>query len=142
MASDKALYWIAVVVLALGFSNSLVNAHPDWAQAVAEQPLMLADAACSRLTNLATVADLMFGHSQVDVARTQAVMARVQGRLASAQARIASRQAQMARTEAQQVRTFTMERMNRMVVICPRQNRETAAPDAPAVQVDDSNDTN
>ena len=142
MASDKALYWMAVIVLTMGMCNSFVNAHPDWAQAVAERPLMLAAAACSRLTNLATVADLMFGRSQTGIARSQVAMARVQGRLASVQARIASRQAQMARVEAQQVRTFTMERMNRTVVICPQQNKETVAPDAPVIQVDDSDDTN
>src|SRR5437868_12390391 len=100
MASDKALYWIAVIVMALGLGNSFINAHPGWAQAVAERPLMLADAAYSRLSSMASVADLMFGRSQVGVARTQVAVARVQGRLASVQARIASRQAEMARMEA------------------------------------------
>jgi hypothetical protein len=136
MASDKALYWIAVIVMALGLGNSFVAAHPEWAQTVAERPLMLADAACSRISNLASVADLMFGRSQVGVARTQVAMARVQGRLAAVQARIASRQAEMARLEAQKGRTITLERMNRVITICPPHDNET---DAPAIQIDDSN---
>ena len=142
MASDKALYWIAAIVMALGLGNSFVNDHPDWAQAVAERPLIVADAACSRLTNLATVADLMFGGSQTGIARTQVAMARVQNRLASVQARIASRQAEMARMEAQRVRTITIERINRNPVICPRQTMDADAPDAPVIQIEDTDNTN
>ena len=142
MASDKALYWIAVVVMALGLGNSFVNDHPDWAQAVAERPLVLADAACSRLSSMASVVDLMFGPSQVGVARTQVAMARVQGRLASVQSRIASRQAEMARMEAQRARAFTVERMNRTFVTCPTHDNGTDAPDDPVIQIDNTDDTN
>ena len=120
MISDKAIYWIATVVLALGVGNSLSTAHPDWAQAASERPLMLADAACNRLANLATLADLMFGRSQVGIDRTQVAVARVQSRLASVQARLASREARIARIQQERVLTFTRERMNRMVVDCPK----------------------
>ena len=139
MASDKALYWIAVIVMALGLGNSFVNDHPDWTRAAAGRPMVLADAACSRLSSMASVVDLMFGRSQEGVARTQVAMARVQGRLASVQARVASRKAEMARLEAQRVRTITIERINRTAVICAPQNTDTDAPDAaPAIQIDDT----
>jgi hypothetical protein len=141
MASDKALYWMAVIVITLGLGNSFATAHPEWVQAVAERPLVLADATCSRISNLASVANLMFGRSQVGVARTQVAVDRVQSRLASVQARIASRQAEMASQQAQRVRTITIERINRTALICPPKDTDRDAPDAPVIQIDDS-DTN
>ena len=141
MVSDKALYWMAVIVMALGLGNSFVNAHPEWAQSVAERPVMLADRVSSRATSLVSLAEMMFGRSEVGVARTQTAMARVQCRLASAQSRVAARQAQIARIQAERVRSFTRAQVDRVVVICTPQDQDTEqnAPDAPVVPNDDPN---
>ena len=139
MASDKALYWIAVIVMALGLGNSFVNAHPDWAQNLSERPLMVADSITERATGVASIAEKLFGTSEDGVARTQARLASVQCRLAAVQTRMASRQARIERVQAERVRNIVREQVARVTVICPGQDSVPRVADLPELPDEDVN---
>jgi hypothetical protein len=55
MASEKAMYWVAVCVLALGVANGLVSEHAGWTDRLADRSLSLLDRASETATRYAGV---------------------------------------------------------------------------------------
>jgi hypothetical protein len=118
MATDKALYWIAICVMAMGIGQSFFNRHPDFTRNLGQRAMVLADSVSGRTQG-------QLGHAQVFVAgtrarfdRSQAVAERVQSRLACVQARIAERQAAIASSQALRSR-IAAENMRKIVVAVP-----------------------
>ena len=120
MASDRALYAVAVGVLALGLGNSLVNTQPDWLRSLADRSVSVAEQVSGRAEGYLGMAQVMFGRSESGFGRAQAALGRMQSRLGSMQAQLGRRQAEMARVQSEQVRMVTMQTVRRIKVTCPR----------------------
>ena len=72
MASDRALYLMAVGVLALGLGNSLANHQPDWLRNLADHSISTAQQVSGRAQGYLGMAQFMFGRSDAGFGRTQA----------------------------------------------------------------------
>jgi hypothetical protein len=115
MASEKACYWLALAILAMGMSGKFANRTGDWARGVFQVPLQRAELIADRVANHLDVATMRLDrHSetasvvvQVKAAQTQARIAyvnaamdrRAAARLKAAMARL---NAKMARLQARQ----------------------------------------
>jgi hypothetical protein len=118
MASEKAMYWAAVAVLAFGVTNGFLNDHAEWADHLADRSIAMMAPVFETAMRFATLADVALGdngsgHAQMALVRTQA-------RLACAQSAWARRQAGMARLQAARIRMRLIEQGHGTVVVCPR----------------------
>jgi len=138
MVSDKAMYWMAVGVLALVAGNSLMTRHGDWVSCLGGESLHAAQRVTDRVMAMVRPGGTLFDGTNDRFARSELAVARVQTRIASVQARVATRQAELARMEAEKVRTFDFNMVNRTVK-CPRQ---AVRVEVPEVQVEVSDDLN
>ena len=121
MVSDKALYTVAVVVLALGLSSSITN-RPDWIQRLDERSQSLAMQVLDRAQRYVAMSDQFLGRSDARFERTEAAIIGAQTRLAAAQTAIVR----------SQVRMVTTEKMNQAVIRCSTNETEEAdATDTP-----------
>jgi hypothetical protein len=106
MASEKAMYWVAVAVLALAGTNGFVNDHPEWVGHLADRAIAMMEQASATATRYATLADITLGND--GSGRTQIAVSRAQVRLACVQGSLAGRQAEMARLGAKRIRVQVM----------------------------------
>jgi hypothetical protein len=120
MASDRALYLVAVGVLALGLGNSLANHQPNWLRGLADHSISTAQQVSGRAQGYLGMAQFMFGRSEAGFGRTQALLGTVQAHLGEMQANLARHQAEMARMQAENIRVVTLEQMREVRVACPR----------------------
>lgn len=103
MAIDKATYWLAVGVLALGLNSTFQNQEVQWAQNVAGQARLTAEGLAQRGLGYLVMAEVMFGANPAGSPRLQAALARLQVKTAEAQAALASREASRELRDAQRV---------------------------------------
>lgn len=103
MAIEKATYWLAVGVLALGLNSTFQNQEAQWAHNLADQARRSAVDLAQRGMGYLAMAEVMLGSTPAQSSRLQAALARVQVETAQAQAAIASREASRALREAQRV---------------------------------------
>ena len=103
MAIDKATYWLAVGVLALGLNSTFQSQEVQWAQHVVGQARLTAEGLAQRGLGYMVMAEVMFGANPAESPRLQAALARLQVKTAEAQAALASRQASRELLEAQGV---------------------------------------
>ena len=98
MASEKAIYWTAVAVLALAGANGLVNQYRGWAGRVAEESIAMAEQASGLAASYANLGSQ--DHNRGDLsglANTRVQMACLQSTLARHRAEIVRAQVQMMR---------------------------------------------
>jgi hypothetical protein len=133
MASDKGLYWIALGVLALGLSNSLVNQHTGCFRSLAARAAATAQSLSAKAMDCMAMADALLGRSQATVARTQAAVDRAQVRMAFVQTAVARRQADVVRAANESVEAIARERANRTIVRCPKKTVTVEIPQPPAI---------
>jgi hypothetical protein len=109
MASEKAIYWLALGVLALGLNGTYQQGEARWVNRLAERSVQIAEHTAQRGLNLVSMLDVMLGRDPSDVARLQAALAQLEARQAEssamAQAEIAGAQRQLGRMN------FEMRRM-------------------------------
>lgn len=133
MASEKTLYWVAVVVMAISVGNHFANKYDSGC---------LTSRAMATVQRLSSEAGHFLAMGQVAFGATprfttpQVAVARVQSGFASMQADIARQQAACARLEAEHARMIALEQMRNMRVICPRQRLNVVAPQVPAISRD------
>jgi len=124
MASEKALYTVAVAVLALGLGNSLANSNPDWLRNLSDRSVATAERLSGRAEQYLAMAQVMLGQSESNVGRTQATLGRMQAHLGEVQANLARHQVEMvrvqARVQAEDMRAMTLQQMHQIRVACPR----------------------
>jgi hypothetical protein len=132
MGSEKALYWMAVGVLALFVSNNFAARHQGEFRCLASRSLAAVEEFSGHTTRFMATAEMMLGRGESRFARTQTTLARAQARLASVQATIICREAAFARFPAQHDRIAAMQEW-RSAVVCPRQNLRIAIPRMPAI---------
>ena len=124
MASEKALYTVAVVVLALGLGNSLVDNNPDWLRNLSDRSVATAQRLTGRAEQYLAMAQIMVGRGESNVGSTQASLGQLQARLGEVQANLARHQVEMvrvqARVQAEDMRVMTLQQVRQIRIACPR----------------------
>lgn len=138
MASEKALYWMAVGLVALVAGNHFVARFDG--QRLADRSMVVWERLSGQSGHLFST---MLDTADSRCARSEAAMARAQARIASAQMSMARQDAACARLQAEKARLMAMEHMQEMSfrVVVP-QNFRVEIPEitAPQVRVVSSND--
>jgi hypothetical protein len=114
MKSEKAWYWVAVGVLALGLSNSLADREIGWARGLVDRFQAAEDqlvaSASDQTSHFLDVASRLCGRNDLQTARVQLTLARVQTRVACIRTTLAERQEAMARQEEERARAVSTDR--------------------------------
>ena len=130
MASEKAVYWVAVAVMAISLSNHFANKYESGC--VAERAISTVQRLSAEAGHFLAMGQVAFGAAPRFTTPGVAV-ARVQGRFASMQAGIARQQAACARLQAQQARLMALQEMQHIRVFCPRQHIAVEIPQVLAI---------
>jgi len=158
MASEKAMYWMAVCVLALGVANGLVSEPTEWADRLADGSLSLLDRASETATRYAGVVAMRLDGDNLNLgnldlrnlnlsdrdggnrllARAEISAVRAQARLACVEGTVARRQGEMARIQAQRIRARVREQAFREFIAGPREKLVIDVPETPEVSTDES----
>jgi hypothetical protein len=132
MASEKAMYWMALGVLALAVTNGFVSEYRGRAGRLAEKSIAMA-AQVSEIA--ADYANMTAPGGENDdwkrVVRAQVRMARVQSTLAR-------HRAEMARVQVQGIRARVLEHEIHAAIDCPRQNFVIDVPELPRTPEDET----
>jgi hypothetical protein len=112
MVSDKALYWIAAVVVVFGLGHRQFCGHDDWASRAEDRLASVTGRVSRQADRLLATTEFPLQDSETRMARSQAKMAHAQQRLACVQA-MARDQADFALLEASRGRLVAMEQMRR-----------------------------
>ena len=127
--SDKAWYWLACGVLALGITNNLATRHVDLPSRLADRASQVADRLSGRFaSDLERVAWVLGSKSARVTDRAQLAVDRSQARLDCLSAQLDRHQAEMERLQAQ-AGELAITRMNVRVsdsaaIVCPRSRVE------------------
>jgi len=158
MASEKAMYWMAVCVLALGVANGLVSEPTEWADRLADGSLSLLDRASETATRYAGVVAMRLDGDNLNLgnldlrnlnlsdrdggnrllARAEISAVRAQARLACVEGTVARRQGEMARIQAQRIRARVREQAFPEFIAGPREKLVIDVPETPEVSTDES----
>jgi hypothetical protein len=130
MSREKAWYWIAAGVLALGLSNSLAERQIGLVQGLPDQLQEEADQFTASVSDQAMrfldVASRMSDRKELGMARAEIALARVQTRVACLRSVVAERQAATARVEAEKVRVISIEELPSVRKLsCPKSQTPT-----------------
>jgi hypothetical protein len=134
MASEKALYWMAVGLLALVAGNHLANRFD--VRSIADRSMAaVEELAAPPAHAFATVVSWM-GHGSSQCARGQAAMARAQAHFASIQTTIARQDVACARRQAENARVAVhrMQQM-RLNVVVPAESISVEIPEVEIPQI-------
>lgn len=124
MGSEKAVYWIAVSLLALFAGNHLAARH-EGGRCLAGRSLAAVEQVSGHATRYMAAAEMMLGGARF--AQTQTLVACAQSRVASLQTVIAQHEAALARAEAEHARLGAMQQLG-SAVICPRERLRMIIP--------------
>jgi hypothetical protein len=132
MASERAIYWMAVVVLAVFLGNHFVSKHEGGC--FADRAVATVQRLSGEATHFLAMGQAMLVHGS-RFASSEVAMARVQGQFASLEAGLARQEAACARDQARHARMIALQQMEnaRIRVICPRTNVNVKIPQMPAV---------
>jgi hypothetical protein len=81
MASEKAWYWLAAGVLALGLNGAYQDGQFGWAHNLADRSLEMVGRASERGFGFVTAAELMLGRNRDSLTGTEATLQRMQAKL-------------------------------------------------------------
>lgn len=109
MASDKAIYWLAVGVMAVGFLNSAVSSQ-GWLTRLERRSVQAANEISGQ--SLATLAQVNLAVRSDRCVRTQAAAARMRAKFSGVESAVARRQAEFARLQAEGVRVEAWHEMH------------------------------
>jgi len=131
MASEKAIYWTAVGVLALAVMNGFVSQYRGWASRLADKSIAVVEQASEMA---AGYVNLAAGRENDGFKPKERAVVRAQVRLARVQSSLARHQAEMARVQA--IRAQVMEPGIQAVIACPRENLVITVPQPPQISED------
>jgi hypothetical protein len=80
MASEKAIYWLALGVAALGLNSTYQRSESFWLHRLADRSVQTAECVAQRGLTLISMAEVMIGRNPADVARLQGSLARLEAR--------------------------------------------------------------
>jgi len=170
MRTEKAWYWLAAGVLALGLNGAYQDGQMGWAHVLVDRAAASVDRVALRGQHFVAMAEVMLGREPRVFAHTQAAIERVQERIACDRIAQAQRHMAMARVREQlaeanvqrkmamvqmkmdHVRAMTINRANRfrncdglskVVVNMPDlSNMNIEMPNIPDIQVPDIPEVN
>ena len=119
MASDRGWYLIAVGVLALGLSSSMLNSHPDWMRNLTDRSVASADRFSAQAERYLGMAQILLGRSEASFGPAQSMLGHMQADLGVMQADVARHQAEMARLDAANIAAISLPPMPAVRVSCP-----------------------
>ncbi|HKS72141.1 MAG TPA: hypothetical protein VJQ82_03020 [Terriglobales bacterium] len=119
MASDRGWYLIAVGVLALGLSNSMLNSHPDWLQTLTDRSVASAEHLSGQAERYLGMAQILLGRSQASFGPAHSMLGRMQADMGVMQADVARHHAEMARLEAANMAAISLPPLPAVRVSCP-----------------------
>jgi len=85
MATEKAWYWLAAGVLALGLNGAYHDGEFPWLHSLADRPCALLERVTEQKDRFFATAEIMLGGEPSTIARAQERLARLQERLSTAQ---------------------------------------------------------
>jgi hypothetical protein len=135
MGLEKALYWIAVGVLALVVSSHFGARHTGDVRCLAGRSLSAVDRVSGHASRVIALAEMMLGRGESRFDHAQMAVDSVQTRLASAQCVLARHEAAFARVQAEHERMVAMQQL-RSTVIWPRPNVRIVIPETPSTRTD------
>ena len=123
MASEKAIYWVTVGVLALAVTKGFVTEYRGWAGRVADRSVAMAEQASAIVAG--------YAESAMPVQQTHDLkqLACANARLARAQATLSRHRAEMIRVQVDGIRARAMQHQVRAVMDWPRENIVVNIPD-------------
>lgn len=99
MASEKAWYWLAAGVLALGLNGAYQDGQFGWAHVIADRSTEMVERASMRGLALVTATEVMLGRNPEAVGRMEASLGSMQGKLACKRIEMAERRINLARMQ-------------------------------------------
>ena len=99
MASDRAWYWLAAGVLALGLNGAYQDGEFQWVHRLANHSASLMERASEEGLRMLATAQVMLGRSPESMARTEATLQKLQMRVACKRIEMARRQVDMAQVQ-------------------------------------------
>jgi hypothetical protein len=114
MASEKALYWMAVGLLALFVGDHLVQKFDGGC--LAHKAGATVERISGEATHLMAMAEVAMGRASGRFDRAQAAMAMTQARMASVQTQFARQQAICARLEAGRARMMVRQQLQEIQI--------------------------
>jgi hypothetical protein len=141
MDSEKAMYWMAVGVLALAVTNGLMTGYNGWASRLADKSIAMAEQASEIGSSYLNTGYLNLGHLEVATAdRRYGDLQRVaQVNMACVRSTMARHTAEIARAQAQAIRAQMVEHRVHAIVQGPRSRFVIDVPDQSEVSDDDAN---
>ncbi|HXY51489.1 MAG TPA: hypothetical protein VEI01_18720 [Terriglobales bacterium] len=148
MTSDRAWYWVAAGVLALGLTNAYQDGQFDWVHQFSDRSAAVAARYVEKGSRLVEAADVVLGHDSPILNRTQAYLLRMEARLdcnriehaqeelAGAEQRLSA--AQLASAQTQLERLQSRIEAGRVMVenrFCPRSRHFAVVPATPSMDV-------
>ena len=159
MASEKAWYWFAAGVLALGLNGAYQDGQFRWVHRLTDHSATLMERASEQGLRLMAMAEVMLGRNPQSMTQTEAALQRLQAKLACRRVEMARREVDMAqvqrdiaaaRIDAQlakmqstmdHVRSSTVQRTMR-VGNCRELSRVVVMPKIPNVDLSDLPEVN
>jgi hypothetical protein len=99
MASDKAWYWLAAGVLALGLNGAYRDGQFGWAHQFADRSTEIVERAEMRGLGLVTAAEVMLDRNPEAVGRMEGSLGRMQAKMACKRIEMATRRIDIARMQ-------------------------------------------
>lgn len=127
MASEKALYWVGVGLLALFVGNHVALGHRDQVRCLLPSSLSGSEPLSSVANRMVATVEMALGRGESRFDHAQLAVDGLQTRLASAQCALARHQAGFARVQAEHARIEAMQELQ-SELICPRQNLRIVVP--------------
>src|SRR5438067_1587096 len=111
MASEKALYWIGVSILALMVGNHVALRQRDQVRCLLRSSLSGNEHLSSHASRMMATAEMVLGRGESRFDHAQIAVDSVQTRLASAQCALSRHEAAFARVQAEHARMEAMEEL-------------------------------
>lgn len=111
MRTDKAWYWLAAGVLALGLNGAYQDGQLGWAHVLADRAAGVVERASLRGQHLVAMAEMMLGREPQAFGHTQAAIERIQNRIVCDRVARAQRQMAMAQVREQLAQAMVQQKM-------------------------------
>jgi hypothetical protein len=101
MRSEKAWYWLAAGVLALGLNGAYQDGQLSWAHCLAGRAANMVEGASERAVRFVTMTEVMLGRSPETFGWAETAIQRIQAKLVCERVAMARRQIAMAQVRQQ-----------------------------------------
>ncbi|MGA8150637.1 MAG: hypothetical protein WB952_06785 [Terriglobales bacterium] len=128
MASEKAIYWIAVGLMAVSLENHFAGRHDG--QCLADRSLAAVQRLSGETSHFMAMAGVMLSRTSLPLVRTQTEVARIQNRLVTVDTVVAREQAACARLQVKRARLIELQQLQQihLKAVCPRQALQLSGP--------------